>query len=136
MTIVLIQFIRSRRYHMKAYQILNEKNILVTRQAMELHTQAENLSKAYSELKELNIFKDGITAMIVHDLKNPLNSILSTYPRLSENQRNKFIFNKARQMLNLISNILDVYKFDAAKMKIAPAEIKTNELMVHAIEDI
>ncbi len=136
MTVVLIQFILSRRYHIKAYRILNEKNILVTRQAEELHTQAENLSKTYSELKELNIFKDSITAMIVHDLKNPLNSILSIYPRLNENQRSKFIFHKARQMLNLISNILDVYKFDTAKMKIAPAEIKIDDLLTHAIDDI
>ena len=56
-----------------------------------------------------------MTGMIVHDLKNPLNALLS----LAEKPA---LVQTGRQMLNMVLNILDVQKFEDAKMAIRAAE--------------
>lgn len=78
----------------KANFILKEKNQEIQNQNEEITVQAEELSVAYTKLKELDEFKQGLTNMIVHDLKNPLNIILN----LSEEQLVKEAGNK---MLNI-----------------------------------
>ncbi len=37
----------------------------------------EELKTTYEKLKKLDEFKEDVTGMIVHDLKNPLNSIIT-----------------------------------------------------------
>ena len=67
--------------------------------------------------------------MIVHDLKNPLNIILN----LSEVGLVKEAGNK---MLNLITNILDVSKFEEAKMVIKHDLFKLNSTINLSVEKI
>ncbi len=77
-----------------------------------LQKQRDQLDLAFRELTELNQFKQSLMGMIVHDLKNPINTILmlSSIP-VSESNR-QLINNAGRQMLNLVLNILDVQKFE------------------------
>jgi len=102
-------FFRSKEKIRKSHSLLKERNQEIQNQNEEITVQAEELTETYIKLKELDEFKQGLTNMIVHDLKNPLNIILN----LSEGQLVKEAGNK---MLNMITNILDVSKFEEAKM--------------------
>lgn len=62
-------------------------------------------------LKEISDFKESMTGMIAHDLKNPLSLILNS----KDPKNNRQV---ARQMLQLINNMLDVQRLEAAKLKL------------------
>jgi len=109
--ILAFVFFRTKEKIRGKNSLLKERNLEIQNQNEEITVQAEELSIAYSKLQELDEFKQGLTNMIVHDLKNPLGIILN----LSESRLVKEAGNK---MLNLIINILDVSKFEEAKMKI------------------
>ena len=51
----------------------------VSLQKEEIQSQAEELQNSNDKLVELDQFKEGMTDMIVHDLKNPLNGIINIY---------------------------------------------------------
>ncbi|MBL4624920.1 MAG: hypothetical protein JKY42_07260, partial [Flavobacteriales bacterium] len=90
---------------------LRKEKVLVERQKGELEL-------AYNKLKDLENFKQSLMGMIVHDLKNPLNSILafSNYEPAKDVLRN--IGQAGKQMLNLVLNILDVQKFEDTTIKL------------------
>jgi len=78
------------------------------------------LKKAIAKLQELDKFKESLTGMIVHDLKNPLNAIIGLSSLDIENNEAMAVINSAgNQMLNLVLNILDVQKFEEAKVKLS-----------------
>ena len=68
--------ILEKQVKLRTHQLREEK-ILVEKQKVELEITHNNLNKTYNKLKELEVFKDSMMGMIVHDLKNPLNAILS-----------------------------------------------------------
>ena len=81
-------------------------------------TANELLKLKNKQLGELGEFKESLTHMIAHDLKNPLNAIIG----LSRGQINQdkagTIHRSGRQMLNMVNNMLDVQKFEEAKMNL------------------
>ncbi|MFN8258763.1 MAG: HAMP domain-containing sensor histidine kinase [Bacteroidales bacterium] len=95
-------------------------------QKEEIIAQAESLENALKNLRELNEFKEGLIAMIVHDLKNPLNIILN-------NSNDKFVLQPAGQMLNMVNNILDVQKYETVKMPVFPARLDLNSAIENSI---
>lgn len=76
-----------------------------------LEVQSEELKSTNEKLLQLDQFKALMIGMIVHDLKNPLNTILG----ISEKPA---ILQTGKQMLNLIANILDVQKFENTVFKV------------------
>jgi len=95
----------------RSYLHKRNTNRILSKQKAEIIAQAEELKTTNDKLIELSDFKEGMTGMIVHDLKNPLNSILG-----SENIDR--IKQAGKQMLTMVMNILDVQKFEDAKMKL------------------
>jgi signal transduction histidine kinase len=92
----------------------------------EIERQKKELEAANSELLVIQRFKESMTQMVVHDLKNPLAAIMGniqlmqlqraqmTAPRLGELlQRTQ---DSARQMARMIQNILEVAKLEENKM--------------------
>jgi len=92
----------------------------------EVERQKKELEAANSELLVIQRFKESMTQMVVHDLKNPLAAIMGniqlmqlqraqmTPTRLGELlQRTQ---DSARQMARMIQNILEVAKLEENKM--------------------
>lgn len=79
------------------------------------------------KLKKLNEFKQDMVSMMVHDLKVPLSSIIE----LSDNNK---IETTAYQMLLLISNILDNYKFEDSNMNISARNVSLHEILNESAE--
>lgn len=88
----------------------------VVAQKDQIEGQAEALQSANQQLVRLDEFKQDMTGMIVHDLKNPLNAILSGLDGRLETSNRSVLRKSARQMLYLVMNILDVQKFEQAQM--------------------
>jgi len=130
--ILLIYILISRKKYIKLNNNLESKNIEINEQKFmlenanrtlgdyssetlhqkeEIMAQAESLSNALTELKELQKFKEGMAAMIVHDLKNPLNTILNQ-------TKNVIVHESASQMLNMVNNILDLQKYEVTNLPV------------------
>lgn len=82
-----------------------------------------------SELNTLNQFKETMTGMIAHDLKNPLSMIMNA----NEIDENKQV---AGQMLHLINNMLDVQRFENASVKLNRKSISVSDLVYKAYTQV
>ena len=83
-----------------------------------LYNRNKIIRQKNEELIKLEEFKQAMTNMIVHDLKNPLNAIIG-YTEFDPSKRvNNSIRQAGRQMLNMIANILDVQKFEQAEVRL------------------
>ncbi len=76
------------------------------------------LKEKNKELIALDEFKKNMTGSLVHDLKTPLNTIINLATSTSLRVAGK-------QMLNMVMNILDVYKLEEGAMQL---ELKDNPL--------
>jgi len=91
----------------------------------------KTVSAQKEKLLELDKFKEGMTGMIVHDLKNPLNAIIGISSLNSEDEMMMMINSAGNQMLNLVLNILDVQKFENTEVKLNLSESSA----LHMAED-
>lgn len=93
-------------------------NQLLTQQKEEIATQSKKLHVINESLKELSSFKEDMTNMMVHDLKNPISSILNIELIKDIDKRNQIVKYSGYKMMNLVQNILDVYKYKSVGMEL------------------
>lgn len=118
MFIVLGLFYYLYKQKHKANKVLDEKSKQIERQNKEISKKRDELEEAYKKLNELLHFKEKMTGMIVHDLKNPVNNILNSHIIDDLDFREKLINQSGYDMLNLIQNILDLHKLEEAELEI------------------
>ncbi|MEH0152557.1 tetratricopeptide repeat-containing sensor histidine kinase [Limibacter armeniacum] len=82
------------------------------------------------ELEVIGRFKESMTGMIAHDLKNPLSVILGME---SEKPSTKQM---AKQMLQLVNNMLDVQKFENAEVQLNLEDFSLTALVSEVIEQV
>ena len=124
----------------RAKRILEEQVKLRTKQLRKekvlVEKQKTELEVAYNKLKELENFKRSMIGMIVHDLKNPLNSILSFSQYDPAKNILQNIYRAGRQMLNLVMNILDVQKFEDTEVKLNIEEHAVAAIAGNAVQQV
>ncbi len=126
---------RLEKENQKLEQIVRKRTSEIATQKEEIENQAIKLKHTNQKLLELDTFKQGMTSMIVHDLKNPLNAIINA----SEKEPDKSLkHNKqtGKQMLNMVMNILDVHKYEETKMIVATQQTSLNKLADNSIHDV
>jgi signal transduction histidine kinase len=101
----------------RANNTKRKTNGMLQEQKRHIENQANELKQANDRLIELDHFKEGMTGMIVHDLKNPLSAIMN-YSEDKDDHSQVVIHQAGKQMLNMVMNILDVQKFEGAQMKL------------------
>ena len=129
---VLVKFLKQRE---KANKLLEEKNVAILEQNEKIETQAKKIKEANLKLIELDEFKQGMTGMIVHDLKNPLNAIINA----SDNQLVRYkkrVQQSGKQMLNMVLNILDVYKYEESQLTVDKATKNVYDIAQNALNEI
>lgn len=100
---------------------LKDRNRLILQQSAALEQSLE-------EIQTLSDFKNDMTQMLVHDLKNPLNALLNL-PDLDKLGEKKELLKYASQkMHNLVINILDVNKYEKASFNLSPQDFKIYEV--------
>jgi two-component system, sensor histidine kinase and response regulator len=101
----------------------------------QVEEQRRELEAANRELLLTQRFKESMTQMVVHDLKNPLAGIMGNiqlmqmqHERLAAPRREELLqrsLDSARQMARMIQNILEVAKLEEQKMplKLEPLDV-------------
>ena len=98
---IMFYIIRSRIIQKQVNRLLEQKNEMISTQA--------------NDLEKLDKFKEAMTNMLAHDLKNPLNTItsISDDPGKLEQKQIKQAGNK---MLTMVVNLLDISKYETNSM--------------------
>lgn len=110
-------------------------------QEQKLHAE---LKASYTTLREAEAARDMLSHMIVHDLNNPLTSILGYSQMLSGSMVNEDrvkryagqIHTSGQEMVSLIRGILDVSRLDAGEMPIRMTTVNVAELARTACEQL
>lgn len=123
---------RNKTLEKKNKQIIVQ-NTTLKEQSTEIEQQKENLSSLVDKMQNLNQFKKDMSSMLVHDLKNPLNAVIGLSEielddKTKDNENWKLVNNSGRQILNLVNNILDVERFQEAKMNLSVRAFKATEI--------
>ena len=105
---------------------------LVEGRTREVKAQALELVHKNKDLTELSTFKQGLTDMIAHDMKNPLNVVIGLSEGAPDANKMKQVNQSGKLMLQLVTNMLDVQKFDEAEMKLNRAPHTLMDMLVQA----
>jgi signal transduction histidine kinase len=114
--------------------ILKQKE-LIEQQNQEIEKSVENRDDAYLKLKEMTAYKEGLTSMLVHDLKNSLNQILMLNTSHDSAEKMDRISQSARSMLNIIYNVLDVSMYEEKKLKLDKSETSLSLVIENACRE-
>lgn len=129
LAVVYYRFYQSKR---KANAQLEEQNRLISEQKDALSLQAEKLKVVNSQMEMIAEFRTGLTQMIAHDMKNPLNAIIGLSGRQPSDRNVKKIAESGHQMLNLVTNMLEVEKLEETRIKPEMEEVFIDELIQKA----
>lgn len=113
--------------------IVKERTAEINLQKEEIITQAEQLLTTNQKLIELDYYKESLTQMIVHDLKSPLGVICGMPDILREGDNLNLIKSAGKQMLELVTNILEVQKYENSEMMLQKEEIRLKKMVDEAI---
>ena len=127
---------RSKRKLKTAYSKLEDANNEIKFQKEEILMQSEELRTINEHLVQLIKFKQDISGMIVHDLKNPLSIMLGLTTSIPDIERLKMLHDSAQRMLNLVLNILDINKYEDSKLELKYSRTDINDLIKLITEDI
>ena len=133
--IAIFIFVNSRKKK-KLIKILSQKNITIINQKTEIELSAKKVDKAYSKLKELDEYKQSMTQMLVHDLKNPLNLLVNLDGIEGENEKDLVINRASHQMLNLVMNLLDISKAEDNRMELHKAGENLLTVFESAVKEV
>lgn len=92
---------------------------------------SNTLIKKNKVISELSSFKNELTQMIAHDIKNPLNSIIALSGQVEE-KVGKDITKAGEAILRLITNMLDVEKFEDTTPELRLESVTLSDLFKEA----
>ncbi|NQZ77860.1 MAG: tetratricopeptide repeat protein [Ekhidna sp.] len=82
-------------------------------------------------IERLSLFRNEMTNMIAHDIKTPLNSIISTSTKV-DSKEGKTIRKAGYSILRLISDMLDIERFEETKPKLVLEKVAISDLISDA----
>jgi len=128
----------NEQLELKAEQ-LAERNREVEAKNQEIEQARRELEEKACELSATSRYKSEFLANMSHELRTPLNSILILGQQLSENpDRNltdrqvefaRTIHGAGRDLMNLISDILDLSKIESGTVSVDPEEFSFSDLV-------
>jgi len=136
MLVFLIVILRSRKKLKDAYGKLTYANAEIQQQKEEISAQSEELKATNEHLVKLIKFKQDISGMIVHDLKNPLSIMLGLTTTIPDERRLSLLHDSAQRMLNLVLNILDINKYEDSKLELKYTNTDINDLINSVSNDL
>lgn len=118
-------------YKMRASKLRSiELERQVEERTHEIQVQTEELQITNERLKELDHFKEKTTNMLVHDLKNPLGTIIY------EAKNNIPIRKASQRMMNLLMALLDSQKIQSPQFELNLEKTNFDSILNNVIEEI
>jgi Osmosensitive K+ channel histidine kinase len=125
-------------------EVIEQKVSARTKGLMELNKQ---LTEQNSQLQTLDELKESLTRMVVHDLKNPLGTILLGLEYLECNQIEQMppemvnhtlsiLTSTAKEMQDLITNILDVNRMEAGCLQLSKELTSIHEIILEGLNRV
>lgn len=106
----------------------------------------DELQDSYRRLKELESYKDGLTSMLIHDLKAPLNVLSGTvqffmdeYDEKAHKVENRLLRNaedNCRSMVGLINDLLDVSRLEQKQLPLKKEKCPMDVLLRGVMEKL
>ena len=115
-------------------EIVSVRTLKVKEQKKQIEKHLNELNTSLKKLKKLENYKEGLTTMIVHDIKNPLNIILNCSK--DNNKNNNELINAANKIKNMVSNILDIQKYENAEMKVNKETVSLTSIIKYTFEQV
>ncbi len=111
---------------------------------IELRLLGKVLHESYLALRQLEMQRDEMVHMLVHDLRNPMTSfiggldVLDSAPDLPEKHRRfvQMALRGGEGLLSMIGNILDISKAEAGRMTLDLGECSASGLVAAAREQV
>lgn len=132
---VAVIYITVKLYTRRLSKRNESLEMIVKERTAEIIKQAKELKTTNEKLIEMDKFKQGITSMIVHDLKNPINAIINIPDTEIVSQIDR-VKQTGRQMLNLVMNILDVNKYEETKILLNTEKVLLLDISRKVVESI
>ena len=112
------------------------KNLLALRQ------KESELRTRNRQLVELQRFRDEMSALLVHDIKNPVSIVLANVefvtesPRLDKEEREALADARIAgyRTLRLLANLLDVARSDSGRLELKRARTRLRDLLLPVVE--
>lgn len=127
---------------------LTAEQIKLQEEKFKQEAEKKILEAESEKLKEIQTIREELSNMIVHDLKNPLGLVIG-YAKMAEeqlikpeiDQKSLVQFVKSIQqagnnMLTLVLNILDVYRFENGKPSLRLGSVPLSELFETSLERV
>ncbi len=133
--VFLLVMTRSRHRLKQAYRKLEKANEEIRVQKEEISKQSGELRIANEKLVGLVKFKQDVSGMIVHDLKNPLSIILHLTRSVPDDHALELLHESAQSMLGLVLNILDINKYEDSKLELRYGQYDLCSLFGDTVQD-
>jgi signal transduction histidine kinase len=144
------------RNSMKVYQAeklirsaqnqLRQTNELLRQQNQELEDQRRQIEQQNLQLLEANRLKSEFLAIVTHELRTPLNAIMGFSQILKSQSKGSLnsyqlsmvsrIYANGENLLNLVSDILDMSTLEANRLNLEPAVFNIDKLVRSTVAEL
>jgi len=124
-----------QRYNAQLEEMVLSRTNELHQKNIELEKQTLELQKAFNEQSELLKFRESMTGLLVHDMKNPISAILTLDEESSE-EHIMLAKQAGKQLHNLIQNMMDIQKFEELKIRTSFEPNNFKEISENAVEQI
>ena len=108
-------------------EVVKERTTEIEAQKSQIEEQANELSISLEKLKELDDFKVSMTNMVVHDMKAHLSPLLNI-PDNPDEDMLLLVRQSGQQLHTLVMNMLELQKFETAKIQVYCEEFDMAQL--------
>ena len=142
-------FLRSARQNIELEDRRDELEVQkaeIERGKHEAEVQSEKLADALGKLQRAEEMRDSLTAMLVHDLRTPLTTIIGPLEmlkdgvlgELDETQEEivSMSLGSGQRLLGLVNELLDVSKMEAGQMQIRAEQMRPEDVIQKAVDTV
>jgi len=142
-------FLRSVRQNMELQSQrdeLNRQKILIEGQKRDAERQSAQLADTLAKLQRAEEMRDSLTAMLVHDLRTPLTTLIGPLEMLKDGDLGQLTemqgeivsmsLGSGQRLLGLVNELLDISKMEAGELKIRAESLRPQEAIQKAVETV
>lgn len=123
-----------------------DTHLKLRRLQLELEAQNREMQESYAKLRELEQLRDGLTHMVVHDMRSPLQGIVMFLDFLKDDLKGQLSERSAEDidqavrssqlLATMVDDLLSVSRMESGKMPLEPEETALAELVEGAVESL